>query len=251
MYNSHMPNKHRLGIIVILFLVMGLFPPMRGAASPEPRLNILNPGDNSILPSPIKLSAEILPDPQSMIRVTLTSRNGELLARQLIHLDTNSSSPIVFNKAIPFEIPTDQTEALLTLAVQDAFFRTIAVRSVLVTLASTGEPSLQPPTSMEPWSVIQQPQPMEEVSGSECLIVGSVMPISNRPIAFELISDNGRVLGSSQLPIETPGEKLDFKISLYYSYIRDKTDVRLIIRQNHYPYDEIAILDSIQLIVNP
>ncbi len=251
MYNSHMPNKHRLGLIVILFLVMGLFPPLHGSASPEPRINILSPGDNSVLTSPIKLSAEILPDPQSMIRVTLTSRNGDLLARQLMRLDTNSTSPIIMDTDIPFEIPTDQTEALLTLAIQDEAFRTITLRSVRVNLTSSGETKLQPAASSPPWVEITQPQPMEEVSGGEFSIIGRVAPVSESPITFELISDSGRVVGSTQLQVDTSGEWLDFKIRLNYTYITKSTGVRLIIRQNCYPYNEIMILDSLQLTAAP
>jgi hypothetical protein len=103
----------------------------------------------------------------------------------------------------------------------------------------------------EPWLDIIQPKAGEKVSSGELVVTGIVTPISNRPITFELISDSGRVIGSSQLPIETPGEKLDFEINLTYSYIKETSDVRMVIRQNEYPYDEIAILDSLTLIVFP
>jgi len=251
MYNSHMWIRRHIGLIIFLFLAVGLFPPTQGSASPAPLISILSPGDSSFLTSPISLSAEIIPDSQSMIRVTLTSRNGDLLARQLMRLDGSSISPIVCNTDIPFEIPSDQTEALLTLAIQDEDFRTVAVRSVLMTLVSTGEPTLNPPASNEPWSSITQPQAGEEVSGGELLVTGSVTPISNRPITFELISDSSRVIGSSQLSVLTPDEELDFEVTLYYSYIKETTNVRLVIRQNFYPYDEAAILDSVILSVAP
>ncbi len=246
-----MLNKRHLGFFFLLLLAICLLTPMHGSASPEPRINILSPGDNSILTSPIKLSSEIIPDPEGMIRVTLTSRSGDLLARQLIRLDSSSTSLFVLDTDLAFEIPSDQTEALLTLAVQDAYFRTIAVRSVLVILASTGEPALVPAVSMEPWVEITQPQPMEEVSGGEFSIIGRVAPVSESPITFELISDSGRVVGSTQLQVDTSGEWLDFKIRLNYTYITESTGVRLIIRQNCYPYNEIMILDSLQLTAAP
>ena len=246
-----MSNKHYLGLVMILLLVICLIPSLKGTASPEPCITILSPGEGSLLTSPISLSSEIMPDPQGMIRVTLSSRNGDLLARQVIRVKTNGTSPTLFTTDIHFEIPSEQTEALLTLAVQDAFFRTISVRSVVVTLASTGETALQPPTSVEPWSDITHPQSGEEVDGGELSISGSVTPISNRPITIELVSEGGRVVGSTHLPIQTPGEKLDFNVNLYYSYIKEATDARLVLRQNHYPYDEAAILDSLTLTVLP
>jgi len=243
--------KRHIGLIIILFLAVGLFSPAQGSASPAPLISILSPGGSSFLTSPISLSAEITPEPQGMVRVTLTSRNGDLLARQLMRLDGSSISPIVCNTEIPFEIPSYQTEALLTLAIQDEDFRTVAIRSVLVTLVSTGEPTLHPPVSKDPWLDITHPQSGEEVSGGELEISGSVTPISNRPISFELVSDSGRVIGSSQLSVITPDEELDFEVTLYYSYIKETTNVRFVIRQNFYPYDEAAILDSVILSVAP
>jgi len=187
-----------------------------------------------------------------MIRVTLTSRNGDLLARQLLRVDTtNSTSPIPFNTDLAFEIPSDNTEALLTLAIQDSFYRTIALRSVLVNLTSDDKTSLQPIIPKEPWLEIMQPQPLDNVSGGQFFITGSVTPMTNRPILFELISESGRVVGSSILTVETPGELLDFKIRLYYTYITELTDVRLVIRQTIYPYNDIAILDSLCLTATP
>ena len=246
-----MSNKRYLGLGIILLLAVCLIPSIEGTASSEPRIAFLSPGNESIITSPIKLSAEIMPDPRGMVRVTLSSRNGDMLTRQLIRVKTNGTSPTLFTTDIHFEIPSEQTEALLTLAVQDAFFRTISIRSVLVTLASTGEPILQSPESVEPWSEIAQPVADTEVSGGELVVSGSVTPISNRPITIELVSDSGRVVGSSQLSVKTPGEKEDFQIKLYYSYIKEATDVRLVIRQNFYPYEEVAILDSLPLTALP
>ena len=247
-----MPNKRQVGSIFLLMLAVSLFAPQGGTATPSSRITILTPGEGSILTSPINLSAEIHPDPSGLIRVTLTSRNGDLLARKLMHVDAvNGTTPIHFNTNLVFEIPSDNTEALMTLAIQDDTYRTISLRSVLVNLTSESEMSLQPMMPKKPWLEITQPQPLDNISGGQFFITGSVTPMTNRPILFELISESGRVVGSSILAVETPGEMLDFKIRLYYTYITKLTDVRLTVRQTLYPYNDIVILDSLCLTATP
>ncbi|MEA3327764.1 MAG: hypothetical protein U9R53_10760 [Chloroflexota bacterium] len=247
-----MSNKRHFGWIFLLMLALSLLSPQGGTALQSPRITILSPGEGSLLTSPITLSAEIHPDPRGLIRVTLTSRNGDLLARQLLRVDTtNSTSPMPFNTDLAFEIPSDQTEALLTLAIQDDTYRTITIRSVLVKLITDGETILQPMIQKDPWLELTQPQPSDEISGGQILITGSVSPLSNRPITFELISDNGSVIGATQLAVEYPNEKFDYNFPLYYSSITEPTDVRLIVRQSLYPYNEVVILDSLRLSVFP
>ena len=252
LYNFLMSKKRLVILVVFLMLTASLIAPQRGTALPSPRITILSPGDTSELTSPIKLTAEIYPDPNGMIRITLTSRKGDLLARKLLRIDsTVNTSPIPFNTDLAFEIPSDQTEALLTLAIQDDAFRTITLRSVLVKLISDGETILQPMLQIAPWLEITQPQPSDAITGGQILITGSVTPLSNRPITFELINNDDRVIGATQLAVEIPGEMLDFKIRLYYTYITKLTNVRLTVRQALYPYDEVAILESLCLTAIP
>ena len=247
-----MLNKFHFGMILILMLALSLLSPQGGTALQSPRITILSLGEGSVITSPINLSAEIHPDPCGLIRVTLTSRNGDLLARQLLVLDADKgTAPILFETNLAFEIPSDSTEALLTLAIQDFAYRTISLRAVLVSLTSDGEAALQPMLTKNPWLIIEQPHPSNTIDGGQVLITGSVMPVSDNPIIFEMIDDTSRVIGSSQLSVETPDHILNFEVPLYYTYITKLTDVRLVVQQRIYPYNEIAILDSLQLSVTP
>jgi hypothetical protein len=128
-----MPNKRHFWLILALALGLCLLPPQAGNALPSPIISILSPGDGSAVTSPIALSAQIRPDEQGLIRVTLRDQSDNTLSRQLIRANTEQNTPIQFNTQLAFETPAEETQALLTLSTQDSSNRLMAVRSVSLT----------------------------------------------------------------------------------------------------------------------
>jgi hypothetical protein len=68
---------------------------------------------------------------------------------------------------------------------------------------------------------------------------------------FDLMTESGGVVGTSQLDVQTPGEAFDFEVLLSYDFITEAHEVRLIIRQRLNEFSSDAILDSMPIVLLP
>lgn len=245
-----MSKLHTL-LIAGIFLALALLPSQSSAAAPAPAISLLSPSAGAVLASPIHLTAEIQPEADGSVRVALINSSGIPIARQLLRLEVVDSAPLFFETELPFEIPTDTTEALLTLSLLDSYHRPQALRSALLTLTPDGNASLQGQAASEPWLTLTEPEPLATISGGQCRLQGIVIPQTGKPVIFELITDTGGVIGTAQLAVETPGEPADFDLTLYYDFITKARNVRLVVRQTADGYPTPVILDSLPLTVAP
>lgn len=231
---------------------LGLLQPTAISALESPPLTILTPGEGSEVTSPIALSADLQPNPGGLIRIALVNRQGQEISRKLLHVDGEKGlKGTAFTTELPFEIPTDQSTALLTLAILDETYQTTTNRSVEVLLRSDGNSTLQPQTSSEPWLRLHYPQPSETIEGGTLLIVGSVTPQSENPIIIELITGKNRVISSAQLAVESPIQSKPFEITLKYNVEAPKEEVHLVVRQMLNPYGTTINLDSLLINLMP
>lgn len=247
-----MSKKLRAFFILFLLLILNIPSVQVSNARETTSLTILNPGEGSEVTSPIHLSAEIQPNPGGLIRVALVNREGQEISRKLLRMDTEKSiSGATFTTDLPFEIPTDQAKALLTLSILDNAYQTTALRSVEVILRSEGSVTTINQTNPEPWLKIDNPQPSEFASGGVLILEGSVTPKGESPVIFELITAEKRVVGSAQLAITTPNQRIPFEIPLKYTIQELQTDANLIIRQTDQIYGVLIALDIIPLTLSP
>lgn len=226
-------------------------PPQRGTATTPALIHILSPGEGSAANTPIELTAEIQPGGDGLVRVSLLDRQNNILARQLMRTDPNLQTTSKFSTHLAFEITTESTPALLTLAIQDEYHRPLSLRSVSLTLQSEGDAIITPPNKNASWLEIDQPIANEALSGGSIRVEGRITPITQKPVIFELITDTGGVIGSSQLAVQESGEPLDFSIRLSYGFITTTRDVRMIVRQTIGPHGAIVILDSLPITLSP
>ncbi len=139
----------------------------------------------------------------------------------------------------------------MTLETLDAKQRPISLRSVNLSLVSSGSSNPATPSPQEIWVEIDAPPEMAVLEGGRFQIKGSVVPITQNPVFFELITEGDRVVGSAQLAVKNPDEMIEFDIPITYTYIRELTDVRLVIRQSSTAYGAVIILDSLPLQLLP
>ena len=166
-------------------------------------------------------------------------------------MDSDRDAEIAFDSNLTFEIPNGTMEALLTLSTQDDYHRPLALRSVLVTLNTSGETQINFNSNEDSWLDINYPQSQEIISGGKFTVLGSITPITDKPIIFELITDTGGVIGTAQLAVSQAGEGFSFELPLTYGFISTVRDVRLVIRQTIEGYATAVILDSIPLALAP
>ena len=237
---------------IFLILLLGLPSPQPGFTAQGSDIHLLSPGEGSLVTSPIQLTAEIAPGSISMVRAVLIDRSGITLARQLLRVDQNPDEDTFgFKTLIPFDIPETTVEAMLTLSVLDEYYRPIALRSVIITLQSDGDPSFQMPRPDISWLMLTEPKPLLSYSGGEIQVGGTIIPLTQEPVVIELITSEWRVVGSSQLPVNQPNQPLEFDLSLPYSRIESLTNARLVLRQAADPYESDAVLDSLVITLLP
>ena len=248
-----MRNNYRIWFTIPLLLLLSITLPKTGSALASPSISILTPGDGSIVASPISISAEFKPGVSDMIRVTLIDQKYNQLARKLLRVNSGEAdTPILFTTDLAFEIPTETTPALLTIATQDSYHRPQSLRSVTLTLGTNGQTTINPQVSSDPWLIIDEPVPLDILGGGQITVSGKIIPVNENPVRFELIKENGTTIGTAQLLVENPGEPSEFEITLSYAFVTTITDVRLVVRQPSVEfYGSNAILDSILIALTP
>jgi hypothetical protein len=247
-----MTPKRLVRVLFTLLLALFLLPPGAGMAENAPHITLHTPGEGSRLISPIPILAEIQPDAGGLIRIELLDKQGKAIARQLLRLEAMEiGQPIPFKADLPFEIPSDEEQALLTLSLLDAFYRPVSLRSAHVNLLSRGGADVKPTQPADSWVTIDQPKPMDIFTGGSLTVSGAVTPLTENPILIELIADDGRVIGTGQVRVHSLGQTVYFETELFYYYIQTFTDARLVVRQSDDAYNTTIILDSILIGVAP
>ena len=242
-----MHHCRRFFILLCSFFLITL----SASAQPVQLITMLAPGENSVVISPIEVSARVVPGEDDLIRVTLVDEDHTLLARQLLSLDASGEQAIEFSIQLAFEIPVDTHQAILTVATQDREHRPLALRSVTLTLAGSGTAAIQPAVRVEPWLTLTQPEPGEVIRSSPMIIAGMLVPVNNTPVIFELVNERGGSLVSKQLAVETPGKAVDFEISLVYPPDDEAQNLRLVVRQSAGWPGVDVILDSLLITITP
>lgn len=234
-----------------ILLCMMAIPAQAISASSMQTITIIAPGEGSILSSPIHLTAEVRLEPGDFVRVTLTNGSNLSIARHLYRVSSSEGEDTLLEIDLPFEIPTDTAKARLTISILDRYHRPKSLRSMTLTLSSNGTNIIEPQENQEPWLTISEPEPQASISGGQIYLRGTVIPQSEMPLLFELITDSGGIIWYTILGVDTPGEPFAFDLQLSYDFITTTQDARLVIRQTTESYNANVVLDSIPLTLMP
>jgi hypothetical protein len=241
---------HRLLLLPLLLGLAFVALPGGRAQTLEP-ITILAPGWHSEVTGPIEISAQVDPGEDGLIRVTLVDAHQNLLARQLLRLEATSDGQVVFTTQLAFELPRESTTALMTIATQDDYHRPLALRSVMLNLQSSGNERIQTQAVTGPWLEVVQPLPGALIAESPLVLEGTVIPLNEKPIVIELLTEQGGAILTKQLAVEKPGEPMLFAVSLAYVPPGRMRNMRLVIRQPAEIIGENAILDSLPITLAP
>lgn len=246
-----MQKKFRFWAISLMMMLLGFLPFKTIEALPSADIVIHTPGSESLVTSPVNIMSSITPGADDLVRVILIDERRNLLTRKLIRLDPEQIAASQLSTQLVFEIPTERTDALLTLATKDAYNRPLFLRAIPLTLNSGDEVTIETPTPNEPWLIIDEPEPFSTHRGGLLSVSGSITPITRKPIIFELITDSRGLIGSKQMVVNNAGEQVSFKVTLTYGFINTTRDVRLVIRQTIDPFGIDVALDSIPIFLAP
>lgn len=222
-----------------------------GTAQPVELITILSPGAGSIVSSPIEIRAFLSPGEDGLVRVSVVDDHNNLLARHAVRAENSEKDYAEFAIDIPFEIPNEPVNANLIIATWDKQHRPIAERTVGLTLQNFGETTILEQRNIKPWLTMEQPQPGDVIDASPVIVKGSVTPLNNAPVFFVLMNEFKGELVVRQLPVNTPGIPIDFKIDLPFILPLSNHNLRLIIKQADNLNGSNIILDSFQLLFIP
>jgi hypothetical protein len=246
LYNSPMkPYRYLLSVLALFFLLS-----LSASAQPAQPISIFVPGENSQLISPIDVHALIQPGEDGLVRLTLIDRHQNLLARQLINVGSQEEA-LEFSTRLPFEIPIESITAMLTITTQDDRHRPLSLRSVKISLIENGEALLEPGSGLQPWLSIAEPAPGAVINTPPLRVSGTVIPVNNNPVIFELLNERGKAIISKQLVVGTVGSPLNFEVDLNFLPVNNARDMRLVVRQSTGFPELDAILDSLAITITP
>jgi len=201
-----------------------IVPPTPGATSlPQPEvgssaIQFYGPGPVSKLRSPIIVNGYAIPGYGNRGRVSLYGEDGRLLDSKLLQLNTVYTWAYFYG-TLKFETQGVGELGRLTMSTTDEFGRLSAVNSVHVFLLPEGFSIINPPGNLKERCVIDLPAPGRRISGGTMTVTGKLRPYNTLPMVVELITRNGKVIGSQAFAV-TPAPDdsyVPFSIVLPYT----------------------------------
>jgi hypothetical protein len=215
-------------------------------------LSIAKPGPLSKVVSPILLEAYAHTGARGSIRVELIGEDGRVMVRKILQISSEAYMSFFLSTKIDFQIATVAEAARLAISVDDEYKRTVALSSVDLILMSMGanERNLAG-DGREPF-IINKPFAQQVVSGGVVHVEGKVRSFNRQPIIFELITQEGNVVGVKQVFIDPSpdGRHVPFSVDIPYA-VTQLRGTRLTMRQEGEHIPGVVALSSIEIWLKP
>ena len=219
---------------------------------PIASLHIVKPGPQSKITSPIIMEATGLTGMNGTINVELIGEDGRPLYRQVVRASNIIDDFQTIVIEIKFQIPGVAEAARLQVSTEDDDGRPMAQTSVDLILLSIGEDQINPPDDGLAPLVIKEPKADALVSGGTLTVKGLVRPINATPLILELLTQEGKLVGSRQFSVDQApdGRFVPFQVEIPYT-VSQLRNVRMIIRQQGTRIPGTAILFSREVLLKP
>lgn len=219
---------------------------------PIAALHVVKPGPLSKVTSPIHLEAIGYTGLNGTINVELIGEDGRPIFRQVViaSIAPDQYQAIAIN--IEFQISGVAEAARLQVSTYDFYGREVALSSVDLILLSIGEEQVNPADDGISGLIIKNPKAEEVVKGGTLTVKGLARPLNDSPIALELITDDGKMVGSRQVTLaKAPeGSFVPFQVDLPYT-VTQLRNVRLIASQQGTRIPGTALLSSVRIWLRP
>lgn len=228
--------------------------PASPTAEPMPlaEIRINAPGPLSRVSTPLHLSALLAPGAGGKVRLELLGEDGRLLARNISQHTTNPGQRINLVLDIDFEITAVAETGTVVLSVDDSYGRTTDLASVEVILLGEGSSDINPAGDQLAPIIIQEPAAKAKIQGGNLTVSGLARPATDLPLAIELITRDGKVVGSRLAAVEEgpAGEHRPFFTVVPYM-VGEPTPALLIIRERSSRFPGTIQLVSQELTLEP
>ena len=234
-----------------------VMPPTLAATDiPQPAVDsgaiqLIGPGPLSKNVSPVKAYGYSIPGYGNKGRLDLYAEDGRVLASQVVQLNSIYRWAY-FYWELPFTIDTAGELGRLSMSTKDQYGRVTALYSVHLLLLSEGASIINPPGNLRERCVIDNPYPGKRNAGGALTVAGSMRPYNDLPLTIELITRDGRTIGSQQVDIAPTAKDsyVAFHANVPYS-LSSGAWALLVVRQ---PDDRISgtmYLYSQEIFLNP
>ncbi len=200
---------------------------------PRADIRIAKPGMLSRVKSPLILRADLAPGDDGIIHVQLIGEDGRLLADKSLNFRQYLSRGITMADSVSFTISAAAETGRLVVFTNDLYGRKKALASVDLVLIKAGDDEITPGGPVRQVYIIREPRVNELLRGGVVQVKGLAQPVNTTPLIFELIDEQGRVVGSASLTVALPSGDLShtpFEVNIPYA-VSANTPVRLTIRQ--------------------
>ena len=217
-------------------------------------LQILQPGMDSRVTSPITAQFAVQTGYTDAVRIELVGEDGAVLYRRIIRLDEDQPPHglLYLNMEIPFEVRATAEVGRLQISAKDEFGRPLAQNAVPLALLSVGNAQVSYRTADHAPILLKDPRPYQHVEGGQVMILGKALPTGASAIEGRLIDFRGKVLAYATAPLSTPAEDgyALFAMSIPYN-VNEATRVRLIVQESGLVPPGLAYLVSMPITIAP
>jgi hypothetical protein len=221
---------------------------------PFAAVQMIYPNHHSKVVSPIDLYTFLAPGGDGRIRVELFGEDGRLLYRQVfLYTDTPAGARVNLKTNIRFEIPGAAETARLVVSVNDEHEQLKSLASVELVLLADGPAELNPSGDLLENIFIQQPAVKSLIQGDSLLVTGLARTGNNQPLLVEIITTDGRVIGSRLAgiaPLEEGGEHRLFASEVPFS-VTSPTWARVTIYDNSGRLPGPRHVSSVEVLLSP
>ena len=216
-------------------------------------LQILYPGTDSRVTSPIRLRLAVQTRYTDAVRIELLGEDGRLLYRRLLRLgeDQPPHGLLTFAFEIPFEVRGEAETGRLQVLANDAYGRPLFQNAIQLTLLKEGQPQINYHTADRSPILFQTPISHQTIGGGEVIVVGEALRRADAVEAL-LINRAGKVLVYQTAPLGTANADGYAPFTFHIPYqVNEATHVRLVVRENATTPPGVLYLNSIPLILTP
>ena len=204
--------------------------------TPLPPLAVLRfsrPGPYSKISSPIKIEAMVSPGDDGYVYFDLIGEDNRIISHNQVDLRHNLGQHLIITPRIDFQISAAAETTRLVMYTIDQVSRVVDLTSLDLILLSLGNSEINPPYVQQEPYIVRYPHPGDTITGGVLHLIGLSRPVNSRPLIFELIDENQKVVGKAETLVPQPSGDLShtpFEVDIPY-VVKDPTSVRLTLRQ--------------------
>lgn len=216
---------------------------------PLAAIQINAPGPASKVASPMDVRIMAVTGKSNKVELALFGEDGRLLSRSVRVLPSHPFGEYLSMK-IPFEIRAAAEVGILQVSTKDEHGRVQSLNTVRVLLISSGISQINPVGNgiYERVTLLHLPA-LSTVSGGVVNVEGQFLPFNHKQVVLELVSDDGKSLGSRVLNFASLDAQ-NFSTTLPYK-VSAPTQARLFIRQPDDVLDTPVYVYSQEITLNP